>query len=66
MIISNKLREYRKKAGLSQFDLAKLADVSPTEISRIETGVIRPFPAWRKRLAIALKADERELFPGVK
>lgn len=59
----NKLKFYRKKAGLSQFALAKVSDVNPNDISRIETGVIKPFPAWKKRLSVALKVDEKKLFP---
>ena len=59
----NKLKEVRKQLGFSQLTLAKLTNIAPTEISRIENGWLRPFPGWRKRLAKALDVTEKELFP---
>jgi ribosome-binding protein aMBF1 (putative translation factor) len=59
----NLLKEFRRKKGISQFELAKLANIQPTEISRIENGWLRPYPGWRKRLAKALGVKEKELFP---
>ena len=60
----NHLREVRKSKGLSQFGLAKLADIHPVNISQIENGWLRPYVGWRKRLAEALQVSEQELFPG--
>ena len=62
----NRLKEVRKQRGFSQLTLAKLTNIAPTEISRIENGWIRPFPGWRKRLARALGVTEVELFLGEK
>ena len=59
----NLLKETRVKKGLSQLALAKLTDIAPTDISRIENEWLRPYPGWRKRLARALGVSERELFP---
>ena len=59
----NTLKEVRKQLGFSQLTLAKLTNIAPTEISRIENGWLRPFPGWRKRLAKALGVTEKELFP---
>jgi transcriptional regulator with XRE-family HTH domain len=59
----NLLKEIRIKKGLSQLTLAKLTNIAPTDISRIENGWLRPYPGWRKRLAKALRVTERELFP---
>ena len=62
----NLLKEFRTKKGFSQLTLAKLTNIAPTDISRIEHGWIRPYPGWRKRLARALKVSEAELFPTEK
>lgn len=59
----NRLREIRKKQGLSQLRLAYLTGIQPPIIPRIENGWLKPYPGWRKRLARALKIPEAELFP---
>jgi len=59
----NLLKESRTKKGFSQLTLAKLTNIAPTDISRIENGWLRPYPGWRKRLAKALGVTEKELFP---
>jgi transcriptional regulator with XRE-family HTH domain len=58
----SKLRERRIAAGLSQCRLAALTGIASPDISAIERGRKRPFPRWRKRLALALETDEAELF----
>lgn len=59
----NFLKEVRKQRGLSQLTLAKLTNIAPSDISRIENGWLYPYPGWRKRLAKALGVTEAELFP---
>lgn len=59
----NLLKEIRAKRGFSQLTLAKLTNIAPSDISRIENGWVRPYAGWRKRLARALGVTERELFP---
>jgi transcriptional regulator with XRE-family HTH domain len=59
----NLLKEIREKRGLSQLALAKLTDIAPSDISRIENGWLRPYAGWRERLAKALDVKEKELFP---
>ncbi|MHB1256095.1 MAG: helix-turn-helix domain-containing protein [Dethiobacteraceae bacterium] len=49
-----RLQAERQRLGLSQFQLGKLADVHPAEISRLERGRIYPYPGWRRKLAEAL------------
>jgi len=61
--MNNLLKEFRTKRGFSQLTLAKLTNIAPTDISRIENDWLRPYPGWRKRLARALGVNERELFP---
>ena len=59
----NNLKEIRNKKGFSQLTLAKLTNIAPTDISRIENSWLRPYAGWRKRLAKALALTEKELFP---
>ncbi len=59
----NNLKEIRTRKGLSQLSLAKLTDIAPADISRIENGWLKPYSGWRKRLADALGVSEAELFP---
>ena len=59
----NRLKELRAQKGFSQLTLAKLTNIAPTDISRIENDWLRPYPGWRKRLSKALGVPETELFP---
>jgi DNA-binding XRE family transcriptional regulator len=61
--MKNLLKATRLKRGYSQLTLAKLTNIAPTDISRIENGWLRPYAGWRKRLAEALCVGEAELFP---
>ncbi len=60
-----RFREARIAKELSQNDLAYMAKVPQSQISRIETGKVWPCPAFRRRLSLALGVSERELFPEV-
>ncbi len=62
----NNLKKVRNERRLSQLKLAFLTGIQPPELSRIENGWIRPWPAWRKRLAKALNTSQAELFPDEK
>ena len=62
----NNLKKIRTDKGFSQLALAKLTNIAPTDISRIENDWLRPYPGWRKRLAKALDTTESELFPAEK
>ncbi|MCL4520271.1 MAG: helix-turn-helix domain-containing protein [Firmicutes bacterium] len=62
---STMLAKFRQAKGLTQFELAKRANVGQSVISAIETGKIWPYPKWRKRLANALGVDEEDVFPGL-
>ena len=59
----NRLKELRTVKGFSQLTLAKLTNIAPSDISRIENGWLRPYAGWRKRLARALAVTEKEMFP---
>jgi transcriptional regulator with XRE-family HTH domain len=55
-----KIREERKKRGWTQIDLSYLSRVPAAEISRIESGKLRPSPGQLERLgrALGLRSDE--------
>lgn len=63
--MNNRLKRIRKARGLSQFDLAKRADITPSDISRIENNKIYAYPGWRKRLSKALDVPEEKLFAAM-
>jgi len=63
IMLNNRLKEYREKAGLSQTELAWRARIAGQNISAIERGTLAPWPKARKALAEALKVSEIELFP---
>lgn len=59
------LAEIRQAKGLTQFELAKRANVGQSVISALETGKVWPYPKWRQRLAVALEMSETDLFPNL-
>jgi transcriptional regulator with XRE-family HTH domain len=56
-----RLRERREAAGLSQRDLAALAEVDHVTVWRCETGRVLPNAATLAALARALQVDPRDL-----
>jgi len=55
--IGNNLKRLRVESGLSQKDLAEVTQLSPTLISRIENGLVRPSVATLELIAQSLKVD---------
>jgi putative transcriptional regulator len=60
--LHNRLREARERAGLTQAELATLADVSRKTINTVENGVFIPSTVLALRLARALAAPVETLF----
>jgi transcriptional regulator with XRE-family HTH domain len=59
---SNKLREFREKAGLSQVELARRANIASTNLSSIERGHLDAWPKARKDIANVLGVSESDIF----
>ena len=57
-----RLKERRKRRGLTQEELAKLSEVSRPTIARLETTDTRATPATTRKLAKVLKVKVDELF----
>src|SRR5690606_5865278 len=62
-ILAQNLKNLRNSKGLTQFELAELADISATFLQKIEYGKKWPSPETIDRLARALKVAATELTP---
>jgi putative transcriptional regulator len=60
--LHNRLRELRERAGLTQAELAAMAEVSRKTVNTVENGVFIPSTVLALRLARALSASVEELF----
>ena len=60
--LSNCLTSYRKAAGLTQSDLARMVSVSRKTINTVENGVFVPTTILSLKLAKALKVSVEDLF----
>jgi transcriptional regulator with XRE-family HTH domain len=63
-VLGERLRELRKRAGMTQEELAGCIDVHLNTISRWENGIDTPKTLKIKRLAEALGCTESELLNG--
>jgi ribosome-binding protein aMBF1 (putative translation factor) len=60
-----KLKQARLARAWSQMDLAFRAEMAQSDISAIENGWRKPYPAQAKRLGKLLKLDPGELVDSV-
>ena len=60
---SNRLRELRKKKGLTQVELAERLGVTQTAIYKLETGASDLDMKWMEKLSKALEVKPYELLP---
>jgi transcriptional regulator with XRE-family HTH domain len=61
-VLASNLKLYRKALGMSQANLAEMANVADNYIALIETGKRFPSVNMLERLAEALQKDTLELF----
>lgn len=59
--LGQRLKEARVAAGLTQLELAVLAEIDTSQVSRIERGIQTPYSATVSSLARVLELDEAEL-----
>lgn len=60
----SQLQMLRLSKGLKAVDVASKAGISPSLLSKIERGHIRPADRTKKRLAKALRVGVKTLFPS--
>lgn len=65
MVKLSRLRPTRERKALSQRELAALAGMTHTQISRIETGLSEPYPSTVRKLAAALGVDPTDLMEPI-
>lgn len=65
MVTLPRLRIFRERKALSQRELADLAGMTHTQISRIETGLSKPYPTTVRKLAHALGVEPFELMEPI-
>lgn len=62
---AKKLRELRKKAGLTLIDVAEVLGVSESQVSRYETGARRPRLDEAYKLAQLFRVSVVDIFPDM-
>jgi len=60
-ILGLRIKNFRKRAKLSQFALEELIDASPGYLSRLESGEINPTKETINQIGKVLKLNEREM-----
>ncbi|MGV8123511.1 MAG: helix-turn-helix domain-containing protein [Candidatus Xenobiia bacterium LiM19] len=56
----------RKKRNWTQAELSKRAGIDQALLSRLETGVMKAYPLWKRKLGDALAVNPDILFQEVK
>ena len=64
-VVGERLRDIRTALGLSQEEVAHLADIHPTNYGKIERGRANPSLTTVIRIATALDTDAGELITGL-
>ncbi|MGQ0827512.1 MAG: helix-turn-helix domain-containing protein [Bacteroidota bacterium] len=60
--VGNRLRDVRKKKGLTQEDVAHKAGVAVSQVGRIERGKLNPSISTMFVIALAMDIEPKELF----
>ena len=62
-MLNSKMRSLREKNNLSINQLARITDISPATLSRIERGILNPSWHTADKIAAALGVPLEEIFP---
>ena len=62
MNIGSAIKSARKKAGLTQYELAERVGITQTSLSQIENGAINPSPKTQKKICEVLNISEPLLY----
>lgn len=60
--LGNRIKQLRKKAGISQEELAEKAKLDLTSVSEIESGLRNPSLKTIHKLSLALRTSLSEIF----
>ncbi|MGI1690040.1 helix-turn-helix domain-containing protein [Thermoanaerobacter uzonensis] len=63
-----KMAIVRRILGITQKELSEITGIDSSTISRLENGIMKPYPGWQRKIADALGWDGNidELFEEVK
>lgn len=61
-LLGKRIRQMRKRSGLSQEKFAELIGIDPNSVSRIECGVHYPSLDTLEKITMILKVEMRDLF----
>lgn len=64
-VVGERIRAIRNRLGLSQEDVANLAEMHPTNYGKIERGAANPSLTTLLRIADALDADPADFVDGI-
>lgn len=60
-----RVKQARRRLGLSQEVVSILTGIDAATISRLENGKLHPYPGWAKRLGEALEIPAETVFEEV-
>jgi len=61
--LSNKLSYLRRERGIKQYSLAKILEVSPSFLCKIEKGLQEPTDIFKNRCAVYFNEQVESIFP---
>lgn len=61
-LLGLRIKELRKKRGLTQEELAEKAEISPPSVSKIESGIFHPSEENLEKIAQILNVEIYELY----
>lgn len=65
VVVNNKIKEFRKRAGLTQIALAQLLGIREKTVCYWETGRLEPHIEQAVDIARILSVNPEKIFPGM-